>query len=453
MKIEINFKSFNIFNKKNIQDFIIILRKKWLETIAASIISVIISLAVYYFWIPLKNYSQKIYLDKTNISEGKALEYAKMRIGSEATHAILFLNTGEPYQYIFVLKGNVPKKNVSFCLLKGINGVYEIIELNNSKVEFTDLYWPYPHDETALDFNVIDVDKDGKKEVYLFYVDSGMGSNYMFLSIYDTFSKNYYGITDIGVWATEVTEPIFVGNIDEKYGLREWIVNKVGPKIDEKELKTVSTLNNAEIIWKRYNGADFTIGKLNLFHYPGDIQQGPWNSIHCEAETDTSIWRIMFKGGIVKYDKINNEHCLIYVKDPFNFGSIPNLIIGKRYVWFSIRFDDMLLAYDKENESIVGFQISEWNKYKNDHSDHLIRHNKAIQQLQKTNAVDDQLRDHIERRKESFTNDLYVSGSNIFEYCESELYIKCVDRKSKILTLITEIDLSNEFDDAIVCED
>jgi len=350
--------------KKHIADFLKLLKEEWIK----AFVVVIVGISFAFLSEPIittKNYILDMFLNYKDISRNESLAIANKYVGKKICYAIPFHNKNDNQQFILVItEYDYDENNV--VLLKGKNEIYEskILNLVAYRENSHPSYCSHRIGKENESFGVTDIDNDGFKEIFSTSYSGGTGSWGINISSYDTKSSEYYSVHAEGTRGWHILEPDYSNNVDEKDNMRDLL-------LDLLELQTMggtgkSSQMHSEInSWLMRNGRNFTIGKLKSKLNYSTLEETGWSSVSCEAKSKDSIWKVIFKGPIINTDLESKKFRLIYVPNDTT-DMTGTLVVGQNYVWFPIRVKNRILAFDKLNNSIVGFAVEEWDKYSND---------------------------------------------------------------------------------------
>ncbi|CAD7055909.1 hypothetical protein RHAB21_00819 [Pseudorhizobium halotolerans] len=111
--------------------------------------------------------------------------------------------------------------------------------------------------------------------------------------------------------------------------------------------------------WLEQNGSTFSIGKIKLNFLPGEIAETEENG-YCEIEDGDVSFVNAFKGPLFVVDRKKKLSSALYVIDGGHYREIPNVIVGREYVWLSLAQHDDLIAIRKATYETVLVDVAEW---------------------------------------------------------------------------------------------
>lgn len=369
------------------RNFIGKLREKWIEVLIATLVTVSFT--------ALSSYSksiigevEKLISNYNNISKEDALKLSRDKFGARAVDAIPFRNKGGDAQFIAVALDDCgyTYNDYSFYLMSGHKEIYDSKELPLSSITSPGinsnpginckpgnisekLYMP------SAVFGVIDIDKDGFKEIYSIsrtYTTAGSVVYTVTVDVFNTKDKNYYSAR-----ASTIPGSITFGNIlydpepAKDPQVDSWIRDKIKntsnllwfdefSKDDEPDASDTGVDVYEDVIdqYIKTNGKGISLNqKPTIMMISGEIPESG-GSIFCELEDENYRWVSYFKGPIFGYDKQENKSFVVYVPEN-NYLYSRSMVSGKSYLWLGLISELGIFAFNKDDRYFKLIPFSE----------------------------------------------------------------------------------------------
>jgi hypothetical protein len=215
-------------------------------------------------------------------------------------------------------------------------------------------------------FGVIDVEGDGKREIFSTMRNAGTGSWDLTVLVYDTSTSRSFSAGISGGRGIFTTEPEFEGSFEAKPLVKRWLAEKINSYTGRKERSSTNIEDVWDAIhdWQRNNGRDFTLGKIvttetRLFELH-------WSSI-CEIVDGNINWLWLLDGPLLMENKATRRRSVLYVPGDGNMAYRHNvrMISGRDYLWLEFRVQDKIVAINKKQLIAKGFRVAQWKNYAN----------------------------------------------------------------------------------------
>ncbi len=398
--------------------------------IGRGIVALVIAVPAYYFGIA-SNAARNMWADWFNIDSAEALSIARTSIGRSVLWAVPFRNWGDSAQYIAVWADNHanPKTpcgeeptpgppcdlvggSVSAYLLIGDEGIYEVVPTYLTALTGLPLLNPLEFESTADNdaaarrflswYGVTDRNDDGIKEILSIANPSAMTDpqQIYLVSLFDSVTRQ---ASQLRVDLNNVrASQSFVRIESADASLRAWLAarfteistyitadgcaRELAGKLDcppdseaahmaaeaaaeqaeqAKADETRFALLDALVAdWTGSNGSDFVDGKMKLTFRDGTVLPNDGDCYLQEADLE---WVNVFKGPLVVNDRSAHKTAALYVQDGDHHREIPNIIVGRRYLWLSLAKDGKIVAIDRSDNKVALVTVKGWKGKVPDH--------------------------------------------------------------------------------------
>jgi hypothetical protein len=337
-------------NKEGLSKFLKTFKEKMSEELAKIVIGfVIIIISSLFIW--GKGFFQDIRVSLTNISEPTALAIAKSILGPDVSSVIPFKNRDDKAQFIAVLISSPSSYNTETIkffqtelkLMVGKGNVYSLHEIGIESIS----------PEWQLYFKILDIDKDGYKEIFAV---SEHFTSYGFVFLHQIFSTKDDSIYKYEVSGLYDRAPTLTDQTPETDDgmIKSWLLNEVSKRYDEFS-KNID-YDGAE--WNRIHGVGYYNGKITKIVNKDFSKKIGSNK--CQINEHEKSWVSKFKGPVYQVDNQKDEAFIIY-NPPGPFNYIRSIINGRTRLWFGQIINDGLLVYNKSEGALELFEISNIN--------------------------------------------------------------------------------------------
>lgn len=237
-------------------------------------------------------------------SEITCLRIARSALGGTIVGTIPFRNLGSASQFLAVVRKEndrafAPRLHVleqvglAYHQLWASDDIYGVFDLDNIRV--------------------IDLDKDGVKEVAFESSSFGSGAGEKSLYIYSIKQKRLFEVTEYYNYSNAAAPDVFPIKIDagENEEFRQAIIKYASIRgfLQGNDPVDYDDPQFAILRWHKENG-ERRAGRVYAHLYDGQPIYG--SSLIDELETDEIVWSAYFKGPLFAYIRSQNEHFIPY---------------------------------------------------------------------------------------------------------------------------------------------
>ncbi|MEM7534923.1 MAG: hypothetical protein AAF639_22285 [Chloroflexota bacterium] len=194
---------------------------------------------------------------------------------------------------------------------------------------------------------VVDIENDGKMEIFGFDYFAGNAAYSFGITIYSTANEHIYTVRGDGMHGEPYPDVHIPSGMPEI--MRNWVYTKVNNLLDLDAPKTIS--QQEYLIWIQNNGKGFKEGEVILHKREGPL---PSNSaIVCEIDEENYRWVSYYKSAVWGYDKRANKSFLLFVPEEYYFLYIRRMVSTKNYLWLGQQvFDKINLKFSQLEPNI-----------------------------------------------------------------------------------------------------
>lgn len=322
------------------------LKERWIETIVAGIIAVVITILSFFGGQALALF-HRIESHVSNMSETQAVTTAREVLLIDTRAVIPFRCVGSRHQFIAVggpgltlhfdetLKAFVPRSMMAIHILEGSKGVFTPHE---TRLEIHDDLMSIA--ATRL-FGVEDVAGNGNPFVFAVARHGDPGEYTLLVSVYDVLNRQTYTV-EREERSGEPSLPLrYSENSKSNDRIRNWLMQEAADvRLTQTHLNAGYGYEISE--WARRYPTEFT-GQMHVAEFSGRFQGK--NPVGCEIENGVVKWTSYFGGPVVAYDRQRKVHFVVFAP-PGADGWIRNLVVGREYVW---------LDQQGDGENVMGF--------------------------------------------------------------------------------------------------
>ena len=273
-----------------------------------------------------------LFSSAANKSHIDALAAARRVIGAHVSAAVPFRNQSDSQQYIAALVPKVGSDRsdsgvYAVQLMAGDDGAYVVRDVELRAYD--------PHENEKKLFGVVDVDGNGKKEVFTKWRSYGSAGYTFTVQLYDVGSNRLYSLTGTARYGD--IEPILTEQEDLQRALahRRWMLQEarrmrlrtIGQSMDDQPIDPLEML---ETEWKSRNGRGFYTGKPFLPRVTGRVKTE--TTVICRVTEGGEEWTSYFHWGVTRFDAVRNVTELMWLPEVGNWD-VDTIVIGRRYVW------------------------------------------------------------------------------------------------------------------------
>jgi len=278
---------------------------------------------------------------ESTISDEAGLKLAARVVAGQILCAVVFFDEADKKHRIAVLAQTgdywSPQRAV---LLTEFAGGYRVEW--ESKALITLGAWA----NSAAWFGAQDVDGDGRCEVFFAEGSHGTGSGSEVFYVYVPSRAQVFSVT-----VEETRDPYFRTWIEP---CRELLAPAAAPYLSALEsrmdkFRVVPDIRTAEetpeVAWYRENGF-LKNGRVELTRICGPPRYGA--SVNARHEDGNTEWYAFFKGPVIGYDRLADEHFVVY--GPATMYHWPTCFASNQaFVWFGTRGDGVFQFSKKDN--------------------------------------------------------------------------------------------------------
>jgi hypothetical protein len=347
-----------------LRDLICRIREKWVETLIGTVISLSIA-GLGFFGKEMVEWSKRKVVDISNVSDGEALAVAREVVGSSVIKAVPFKDKGSADQFILVVSAepNDPdaEPGMPLRVLEGRGSIYQV---HGPDLEAFDLFTQStlpPERYISLLTGIVDVERNGIKQVFAVYRDGGSSGYSVEVKLYDPLANNLYEVfLSAEDSDTMVTDPKFSTSVSQHKEIRAWLTTTANTFLFP-AASVAGSYDHEVAEWRQAQGFDFELGTVRRRELPGQPPGGA--SVACQLQDREYEWISIFKGGVFGYDKSRNVHFLLFV--PYDeYEWIDEMHASEKYLWMTSHFGDdwgkkgQYRIYDKSTQYLSKVTLS-----------------------------------------------------------------------------------------------
>jgi len=341
----------SLIPRRFIRSFFGRLKKKWVESLVALLVGFSFAL-IALIWGGLFS-KMKIYIcDLRSISPREVMGVARQTLGAGVVEVVPFRNVDSEIQYIAVMHSESSDWRLyppTFYVLEGLQDNYQV---RKTDIHVWDMFTFYQENLNLSSyipfvFSIIDIDKDGNKEVYSVYRDGGNAVYSFDIRVYDSLSRESYKLQGSGTYSAPFLDIELSDNAEHKTGLRSWMLEK-SSKLNLCN-EDCSLYTEAIRAWLRDNSKGFVEGKLTIREFQGNIPKSS-ASVECDINDGNFRWVSYFKGALFGYDKTRHVYFVLFVSYS-RYDYVDRAVPGDRSLWF--RTGQRILAFDKVDKVLT----------------------------------------------------------------------------------------------------
>jgi len=272
------------------------------------------------------------------INEVTALRHARSVLGGNIFIGIPFRNLNSKSQFLAVARTqHDADSQVRIHILEQVGAAY----LQRWKSE--EMWGSFDRDS----LHVVDLDKDGIKEIAFESSSFGSGAGSKYLYVYSLKHEQLFEVEEFYDYSNASTPDVFLVKLDagtnERF--RAALINYASSRgfLQGNESVDYDDPKFAVLRWHKENG-DKRIGKVKVHWYNGNPVY-PEDCTHRTLDAGDLVWTAYFKGPLFGYARSRDRHFILY-SPQWVYEWVKSLADDGRQLWFVCHCVPGLSSFD-----------------------------------------------------------------------------------------------------------